>query len=283
MRRQRRKRVPSTCPGWPLGAPTGAHGAETRTGTAGGQYAKQILTYSHANDTTWLPSDAITIGDRMYLHYAVNQGLGSVQWTQLAYSDDNGENWTTSNARWEANEDGDLRQLWTWERGCDGYVYTLSTKFISRDRAIILHRVPEDQLLDHDAYEPWGWDGNQWAWGNPASVVLDGDFGEMSLRRVEDKWVLAWFNAGAYEITIKVFDAPTSNLYAANTYHPILGTDWCSQDDTHVSQLYGGYIHPDSTLHSLHLIVSQWNTGTGPCHPTLNWPYQAMEFVTGVE
>jgi len=250
---------------------------------AGGKYAKQILDYAHDNGTTWLPSDALTIGNRMYLHYVVNQGLGNVQWTQIAYSDDNGENWTVSNARWEAGEDNSLRQLWTWERGCDGYVYTLSTKFISRDRSIILYRVPEGQILDKTAYEPWGWDGTKWAWGNPATIVLDGAFGEMSLRRVENKWVLAWFNAGAYEITIKVFDSPTSNLYDATTYHPIAGGDWCSQNDTTVAQLYGGYIHPDSTLHDLHLIVSQWNTGTGPCHAVQNWPYHAMEFVTGVE
>jgi hypothetical protein len=40
--------------------------------------------------------------------------------------------------------------------------------------------------------------------------------------------------------------------------------------------LCGGYIHPDSTLHNLHLIVSPWNT-------ELDWPDRAMQFVTGVE
>jgi hypothetical protein len=88
--------------------------------------------------------------------------------------------------------------------------------------------------------------------------------------------VLAWFNAGAYEITVKVFDSPTSNLYTATTYHPIHGGNWGAENDTTVAQLYGGYIHPDSTLRNLHLIVSQWNTNT-------NWPYHAMQFVTGVE
>jgi hypothetical protein len=252
-------------------------------GAAGGQYAKQILDYRHDNGTTWLPSDALTIGGRMYLHYIVNQGLGNVQYSQIAYSDDNGENWTPSNARWEGHENDSLRQLWTWERGCDGYVYTLSTKFLSRDRGIILHRVPEAKILDRNAYEPWGWNGTQWGWGNAATVVLEGRFGEISLRRVEHKWVLAWFNAQNYEITIKVFDSPTSNLYDAATYHPIRGGDWCLQNDTTVAQVYGGYIHPDSTLHELHLIVSQWNTATGPCHTVQNIPYRAMEFVTGVE
>ena len=50
-------------------------------GAAGGSYAKQLLAYAHDNQTTWIPSDALTIGNRMYLHYVVNQGLGNVQWT----------------------------------------------------------------------------------------------------------------------------------------------------------------------------------------------------------
>jgi hypothetical protein len=244
---------------------------------AGGSYAKQILGYSHSSSeyTTWLPSDAITIGSRMYLHYMVNKGLGQVRWSQIAYSDDNGENWHLSGARWEGGENDGLRQLWTWERGDDGYVYTITTSFKRAD-PILLHRVREEKILDKNAYEPWGYRDGTWAWGNPATVVLTGKFGEMCLRKVENKWLLSWFNAADYDITIKVFDSPTSNLYTAKTYKPIKGSSWDDQSDTRVAQLYGGYIHPDSTLHDLHLVVSQWNTEQ-------NWPYRAMQFVTGVE
>lgn len=243
---------------------------------AGGAYAKQILNYNHNHPdySTWLPSDVITIGNRMYLHYMVNQGLGNVRWTQIAYSDDNGENWTLSSASWPGDAVNSLFQLWTWERGDDGYVYIFSSKF-SRDSPLILHRVPENEILNPSAYEPWGYRDDQWGWGNPASVVLPGSFGEMSLRRVQDKWVLAWFNAGEYNITIKVLDGPTSNLHTAPTYVPIRGSSWDFQTHTMVAQLYGAYIHPDSTLNDLHLIISQWNTST-------NWPYRSMHFVTGI-
>ncbi len=261
-------------PGWRspvlLRSPTGL-GPEgiVFTGAAGGRYARQILDYDHADPefSTWLPSDVITLGGRMYLHFIVNAGLGNVRWTQIAYSDDNGEHWALSDARWAADEDGSLRQLWTWERGCDGYDYTLSTSFIDRSHPIILHRVPEDRLLDRNAYEPWGFRDGRWAWGHAPTPVLDGRFGELSLRRVEDKWVLSWFNAADYDITVKVFDAPTSNLYEARTYKPVTGAM--------LPQLYGGYIHPDSTLANLHLIVSQWNTADG-------WPYRATQWVTSV-
>lgn len=270
-------------PGWRspvlLRAPSGRpDGCIEFTSAAGGAYAKQILDYDHNHPdySTWLPSDAITIDDRMYLHFMVNQGLGNVRWTQIAYSDDNGEHWTLSNAIWPANANNNLQQLWTWEIGDDGYVYVFSTSF-SRQDPIILHRVAQADILDASAYEPWGYLNNAWGWGNPASVVLPGKFGELSLRRIEDQWVLAWFNAGEYRITIKVLDHPTSNLHTAPTYEPILGGHWGlgGESDTQVAQLYGGYIHPDSTLADLHLIISQWNTGT-------NWPYRAMHFVTGV-
>lgn len=269
-------------PGWrsPVllrSEPGGLDAGITFTSAAGGAYAKQILSYDHNHPdwSTWLPSDAITIGDRMYLHYMVNQGLGNVRWSEIAYSDDNGETWTPSGVRWDGGDSGGLRQLWTWERGDDGYVYVLSTKF-SRTEPILLYRVPEGRLLDKGAYEPWGFKDGAWAWGNPATVVLTGAFGEMCLRKIEGKWVLSWFNAGDYDLTIKVFDAPTSNLYTAKTYKPIKGTAWGFESDTRVAQLYGGYIHPDSTLHELHIILSQWNTQT-------NWPYRSMQFVTGVD
>lgn len=269
-------------PGWrsPVllrSAPGRPDGCIEFISAAGGAYAKQILDYRHDGPdySTWLPSDAITIGDRMYLHFMVNQGLGNVRWTQIAYSDDNGEHWQVSHdAVWPGNANSNLQQLWTWELGDDGYVYIFSTSF-TRSDPIILHRVTQENILNPSAYEPWGYRDDAWGWGNPATHVLPGAFGEMSLRRIEDKWVLAWFNAGDYRITIKILEHPTSNLYTAPTYEPIFGGAWGFESDTRVAQLYGAYIHPDSTLADLHLIISQWNTDA-------NWPYRAMHFVTGV-
>lgn len=247
----------------------------TFTSAAGGNYAKQILGYSHANRVTYLPSDALTIGNRMYMHYMVNEPFGNVTSTAIAFSDDNGENWTKSGASWGGGVDNGLRQLWTWERGDDGFVYTLSTRF-DRKNPIILYRVPEARILEPGAYEPWGFKNGQWAWGNPATPVLSGRFGEMCLRRVEGKWVLSYFNASEYNITVLVFDTPTSNLYQAQKFVPINGGAWGLENDTTVAQLYGGYIHPDSTLRDMYLIVSQWNTKA-------NSDYHAMEFATGVD
>lgn len=243
----------------------------TFTSAAGGNYAKQILNYSHANKETWLPSDALTIGNTMYLQVMKNKPFGTVYQMQIASSTDNGETWNpVGTASWDGNYLNGMFQLWTWDRGDDGYIYVMSSKF-DRKHGLILHRVQESKFLDHTAYEPWGFKNGQWGWGNPPTPILDGSFGEMCLRKLGNKWVLAWFNAGNYNITVKVFDTPTSNLFQAKTFTPISGGAWGLEDDTHVAQLYGGYIHPESTLDNVTLIVSQWNTKT-------NWPYHAMQF-----
>ena len=240
-------------------------------------YSKRIHAAAHRRELkcTRQPLDEIAIGKRMYLHYKVVKGLQNTLWSSIAFSDDNGENWIESGVRWEGQEEGGLRQQWSWERGGDGWVYVVSSS-ARRSDPLLLYRVREDRLLDKAAYESWGLQDGKWAWGNPASSILGGRFGAMCLRRVENKWVLSWFNAADYDITIKVFDHPTDDLHHARQFKPIRGGRWGAENDSTVAQLYGGYIHPDSTLRELHLIVSQWNTAR-------NWPYRAMQFVTSIE
>ena len=237
----------------------------------GGEHAQQLWHYDHDNPvfSTVLPSDVITIGNTMYLHAMVNKGLGNVVWTEIWRSDDSGATWVHTGHNIPSDLHGGLFQLWTWGLGNDGYVYIYSTGF-QRDKPIILHRVPADQITNIDAYEPWGWRDNAWNWGNAPTPILEGRFGEMSLRPLDGKWVLTWFNAGDYRIDGIIMDTPTSNLYTAHRRTLIWGGAWGRENDSHVAQLYGGYIIPGSTLNDLHLSVSQWNTNVG-------WPYRVMQ------
>lgn len=237
----------------------------------GGEHAQQLWHYDHDNPvfSTVLPSDVITIGDTMYLHAMVNKGLGNVVWTEIWRSDDSGATWIHTGAKFPPDWAGGLFQLLTWASGDDGYVYVYSTGF-QRDKPIILHRVPADLIAQPEAYEPWGYRDNTWNWGNPATPVLEGRFGELCLRPLDGKWVLTWFNAGDYRIDGIIMDTPTSNLYTAHRRTLIWGGSWGNEDDSHVAQLYGGYIIPGSSLTNLHLAVSQWNTDAG-------WPYRVMQ------
>ncbi|MGH3908684.1 MAG: DUF4185 domain-containing protein [Pseudonocardiaceae bacterium] len=248
-------------------------------GAAGpGDYAAQVLDYRHNSVidgrmvTTILPTDVITVGDEMYLHVMVCEGLGNVHWTEVHRSTDNGETWSPTGVRWPGGHHGGLFQMLTWEHGDDGYIYVFSTGF-QRDKGLILQRVPADCLVDLAAWQGWGYRDDTWAWGNPPTVALTGAHGELCLRRVEDRWLLAFFDAGGYRIDVVSLDSPTENLYQAQRETLVHGSSWADENHARgrVAQLYGGYIVPGSTLDDLHLVVSQWNT-------TTNWPYRAMQF-----
>lgn len=243
----------------------------TWSGAVGGEAAQQLWYYEHDNPefSTVLPSDVITIGGTMYLHVMVNKGLGNVVWTEIWRSDDSGATWVHTGAKFPPDLHGGMFQLLTWGAGNDGYLYVYSTGF-QRDKPIILHRVRADRLTDLAAYEPWGYRDGRWGWGNPPTPILEGRFGELCLRPLGGKWVLTWFNEGDYRIDGIIMDTPTSNLYTAHRRTLIWGGAWGQEDDSHVAQLYGGYIIPGSTLDDLHLSVSQWNTAEG-------WPYRVMQ------
>jgi hypothetical protein len=255
------------------------------TGSAGpGEYAHQVVDYRHGGFrrygrrwrrvTTVLPTDLVTIGDEMYLHVMACRGLGNVRRTELHRSHDGGRSWEPTGTTWPADHLGGLFQVVTWETDADGdWLYAFSTGF-QRAHGLLLQRVRPERVADPDSWEGWGFTPDDgWAWGNPPTIVLPGAYGEMGLRRVEDRWVLVLFDAGNYRIDALVLDHPTSNLHEAPRTTLVHGAGWHDEDHAagRVAQLYGGYVLPGSTLDDLHLVVSQWNTGT-------NWPYKAMQF-----
>ena len=256
------------------------------TGSAGpGEHAGQVVRYRHHGWRRWrwrvrrvttvLPTDLITVGDEMLLHVMVCRELGNVRWTEVHRSLDNGVTWRPVGARWRADHFDGYFQMLTWERD-GGYVYAFTTGF-QRDKGLILCRVPEDAAPDVRAWETWGLTEDGWGWGRPPTVVLPGRFGELSLRRVEDRWVLVLFDDGNYRMDVLVLDSPTADLHTAPRATVLQGVGWEDEDHAagRVAQLYGGYILPGSTLAELHLVVSQWNT-------TTNWPYRAMQFTVDV-
>ncbi|MDG9728745.1 DUF4185 domain-containing protein [Streptomyces sp. DH41] len=105
----------------------------------------------------------------------------------------------------------------------------------------------------------------------PLAMRVRDELGESCLRLLDGRWILTWFNQGDYRIEGLVTDRPTANLRTARRRTLLWGTSWGNEDDTHVAQLYGGYVIPGSTLNGLHLSVSQWNTQAG-------WPYRVMQF-----
>ena len=157
--------------------------------------------------------------------------------------------------------------MWTMCRGLDGYVYVVSCAFGRvRPEGMILQRVPEASLLDQAAYVPWGWTpANGWQWGQPATPILPGPLGELSLRLVQGTWVLSSLRTRRSQIVMRTA-ARIDGLWSEEKMQ-LSGYE--------VAQLYGGYVHDRSTLADLHFIVSQWITST-------NTPYHAMQYRSSV-
>lgn len=279
-------------PGWRspvvlFADPSDARSGLRWTGCCGrGGYADRLVAKPatnwfrpHRRVSTILPADVITLGGTMYLHVMANQGLGNVLHSEILASTDSGETWERTGCRWPGDHCDGLFQQLTWCAEDDGHVYAYTTGFQRRD-GLLLHRVPADRITDPAAWEPWGFAGERWDWGNPPTLTVPGAFGELNLRRVPGPdgrlhRLLTFFDAGNYRIDAMLLDAPNADLHRAPRATLLTGCGWDDEDHAtgRVAQLYGGYVVPGSTLDDLHLVVSQWNTAT-------NWPYRSMQFRT---
>ncbi|MFX4272953.1 DUF4185 domain-containing protein [Propionibacteriaceae bacterium Y1685] len=249
------------------------------SGTPGRRWARQLIPYEHDenNISTIIPSDVITLGDTMYLHAVVNRGFGNVIWSGIWTSQDNGDTWQDSGARFPADKYGGRWQLAAWDLGDDGWVYVLTSKFL-RVTTPILHRVRPEDITHPDAYIPWGPDADGvWGWGNDAEPVLDRITGEASLKQLGDRWLLTWFSPEGYSIEAQVLDHPT-DITETKIITLLKGVNWGEESNVaEIPQLYGSYVIPGSTLADTHLTVSQWNTGDNSIYHVMQYRIQGLD------
>lgn len=169
----------------------------------------------------------------------------------LAYSDDGNHFTRTRQAQWP-NDAGntDPFQMWSMQRDGD-WVYVFTVRAGRQDGPMMLQRVPWERMLEPDAYEGWGRSGSSWRWGVPCSPILEGRFGEPSVRRLADgTWVMAYLNCVSGDLVTRTADEPTG--------------EW-SGEKTQIAAAqkpygYGGFIHPWSTSEpgGLCLMMSKW-------------------------
>jgi hypothetical protein len=246
-------------------------------GTPGGDWGKQLIPYEHGDEiSTIIPSDVITIGRKMYLHAVVNQGFGNVIWSGIWVSEDNGENWEDSGARFPGPAYDKRWQLASWDIGRDGWLYVYTSEFL-RESSMILHRVRPQHITNPDKYQPWGKKNGRWCWGAEPTPLSDRIIGENSLRRFGDRWLHTWFNGPNYRIDAQVLNHPTQDPNTAKTFTLLHGTSWDNQDVNHLAQLYGSYVIPGSRLSDVHLTVSQWNTGDNSVYHVMQYRFEGLD------
>lgn len=147
-------------------------------------HAKELLASKKIDhdEITVIPNSGVSVGNRQYLHYFSQHHWGpwNTNYGGLAYSDDNGENWTKSDLRWD-----NAGPLWDryFQLGSlvrhDGHVYLFGAGS-GRFTDVRLARVPEARMLDMAAWQYWN--GAAWVPDESAAVpVVAAPSGEMSV------------------------------------------------------------------------------------------------------
>ena len=159
-----------------------------------------------------------------------------------------------------------------------GWVYIVANDF-DRSAPVELYRVTPQKFTDRASWQGWsGLPGG--GWNKPPTPLWPDQVGELSIRQIDGKTVLSYFNGTTGNMEVRVADEPTK-LGTAPVTTVVFVTAWPDQvdelpppGDNRLAQPYGGYISPGSTLDELRVFISQWNT----LPQADNAPYRVIQF-----
>jgi hypothetical protein len=161
-----------------------------------------------------------------------------------------------------------------------GWVYIVANNF-DRSGPVVLYRATPETFTDRASWQGWsGLAGPDGGWNKPPTPLWPDRIGEMSVRQIDGKTVLSYFNAGTGNMEVRVADGPTG-LGSAPVTTVVFAGDWPDPaeqlpppNDNRLAQPYGGYISPGSTLDELRVFISQWNNAD----PRARAPYRVIQF-----
>ena len=237
-----------------------------------GRLAKSILPRQNVpGEVTVIPTAGVEVGGTQYLRYMSvaswdEPGEWTTNYSALASSDDNGENWNevpgtarTGTGRMAIPNDlgpahsrHDAGQMSAFLKD-DGYIYEYMTPS-GRNGSAILARVAEAQLEEMDEYTFW--DGETWvAEQDTAEVVLDGKVSELSV---------TWSpRLGTF---IALYTDANNDVVMRQASFP--EGDWSGKDILlsfkHLPTLYGAFAHPwspaiEANGDDLYFTLSTWD------------------------
>ncbi|MGB3483751.1 MAG: DUF4185 domain-containing protein [Mycobacterium sp.] len=231
-------------------------------------FARQVIASLGlaATEVTVIPTAGISVGNRQYVNFMSvsqwgNPGQWSTNFSAVAVSDDNGENWavprTGIRPSWFNTVPG-VPFVWGYQNfqmaaylRSGGYVYNYGTG-AGRGGMPFLSRVSENSVADLSAYEyytPFGWIKNTpylalqvvWAPGSEMSVAWNDHL---------KKFVMLYTNT-LNNVVMRTADKPEGPWSQAKT---IVNT-------TEVpGGIYAPFIHPWSTGSDLYFTLSLWST-----------------------
>lgn len=201
------------------------------------QFVARTPGFSPDREATVIPTAAIAIGARSYVHFMSvakwgARGVWSTNYSALVYSDDRGESWTRADGvRWSGDSNFAMAAL----AKMDGYVYVFGTPS-GRFGGVRLARVPEASVLDPAAYEYFAGDGFR---GEAEAVsIVAPSVGELSVQRHKrtGAWLMTYLNQPRQAIVFRTAERPEGPWGEERV---LIDTS----DPAHPN-LYGGYMHP---------------------------------------
>jgi hypothetical protein len=158
-----------------------------------------------------------------------------------------------------------------------GWVYIVANSF-TRSHPVVLYRATPQAFTDRSRWQGWS-PGPGGGWNKPPTPLWPDSVGEMSIRQIDGKTVLSYFNASTGNMEVRVANDPTS-LGDAPVTTLVQHDEWPDPAeslpppyDNRLAQPYGGYISPGSTLDELRIFVSQWDT-----RARVSAPYRVIQF-----
>lgn len=239
-----------------------------------------MISYHHVNNLTLIPSDVINIDGTLYMQGMWNQGIGNVSGVQIWRSTDNGATWT-SIASTGSDFLGGMGQLISWEKGPDGYIYTVATSFKRADPVYLMRFKPQDigNMGKWQVYSP-----KKDKWGSSAEPILDDvRAGEMNLRYIDGHWVLVMFNQKTLSIEVRISDTLDQDWSTVPVAVIAQNGPWSTrQTPENWSQPYGGYIVPGSTIDNMDIVVSQWKTDDNSRYMSTQFNVKGLDKFFGI-
>ncbi len=242
----------------------------------GSNFSRQIIDSLNLAPTevTIIPTAGISVGTTQYVNFmSVKQWGNPGQWTTnfsaIAASTDNGENWTVNRGTVRPSGFFTVPSVWfnwgnqNFQQGAfvrrDGYVYSFGTPS-GRSGSAYVSRVPENAVLDLSQYEYWSkpwWNfsgGGSWVAKSPwaATPVISAPVSEMSAQYNDylNKYIVLYTD-GSNNVVMRTADNPQGPWSASQTL--VTSTQL-------PGGIYAPFIHPWSAGRDLYFNLSLWST-----------------------
>lgn len=219
------------------------------------RHAKEIIPSKKIDgvEMTTIPTAGIAIKGVQYINFMSVRKWGEpgewlTNFSALASSTDNGENWTVDPKTIRTNEPltGNANFQMAAYVKRDGYIYQYGTPS-GRSGAAYVSRVKEADFTNQLAYDYW--DGRAWKPTHAAAAVpvIPAPVAEMSVAYNDylKKYIALSTNGG---LVMRTADKPEGPWSKPQTLI----------DDKDVGGLYGAYIHPWSTGKDLYFVATTW-------------------------